>query len=240
MLRALLPLALVLASCRSVADSSLLAEHEPETPWYLIAETVEGRPLVHHAIGDGDETILFLAGVHGDERAGTPILERLVEVLKEERRHLNGRRAVVIPDANPDGRVANTRRNANGVDINRNFPATNYHQSPGHGAYSLSEPESRFLRSVIDHYQPTAILSLHQAGNMIDYDGPAHGYAHRVASKSPLEVRRLGARWGSMGAYYGVDLGLRILTVELPRRATDQEIDEAWAEWGPMLLEALR
>ena len=84
------------------------------------------------------------------------------------------------------------------------------------------------------------IVSVHQPADRLDYDGPSVSLAFRMAAVSPLDVRRMGTRDGSLGAWAGVDLGVGVITVELPRSADDQTSEEAWEDYGPMLLEALR
>ena len=185
-------------------------DHYLEEDRYLwVSESVQGRPLVFHSFGDEDaETILFVASIHGDERAGTPLLETLIERLTEDPSLTAQRRAVVVPVANPDGVALGTRRNANDTDLNRNFPAENFLESPLHGIYAQSEPETSFLRQVVERFRPTGILTFHQAGNIVDFDGPATGWAYRLAATcDDLVVRRLGARPGSLGSWAGTDLG---------------------------------
>jgi hypothetical protein len=61
-----------------------------------------------------------------------------------------------------------------------------------------------------------------------------------MAAKTRLSARRHGSMPGSLGSYAGEDLGIPIVTVELPRSADRLGIDEAWHAYGAMLLRALR
>ncbi len=61
--------------------------------------------------------ILVIGVIHGNEQAGLAITRAL--------RRMPVPRGVqfwVLPELNPDGVAADTRQNAHGVDLNRNFP----------------------------------------------------------------------------------------------------------------------
>ena len=71
----------------------------------------------------------------------------------------------LVDDANPDGTAMNTRWNAHGVDLNRNFP---YRWQPQDGVYEsgpgpASEAETRVLQSFIERERPRVTLWYHQA-----------------------------------------------------------------------------
>jgi protein MpaA len=194
----------------------------------------DGRPIEARVLGDGERTVLILATIHGNEAAGTPLLRQFEEHLVAHANLLEYRRVVLVPVANPDGYADGTRRNAAGVDINRNFKTAN-----SRGRTPLSEPESRAIAALIERYRPTVVVSLHQPLNCVDYDGPAADLARTMAAAGHLSVRKLGARPGSLGSYVGLDLGLPIVTVELPRRASRLTGDELWQRYGEMLLVAV-
>ena len=202
--------------------------------------SVEGRPIPYRVVGEGSRTVLLLATIHGDEAAGTPLLEELLRRVDAEELPSSDVRLVVVPVANPDGRAANTRHNAHGVDLNRNFPARSFDGSERHGPAPLSEPESAFLAELVRVFAPERVLSFHQPVGCIDYDGPAASLAHGLAAVSPLPVRRLGGRPGSLGSWIGRDLGRPIVTVELPRSDDRRAPEELWRRYGALLLEALR
>ncbi len=202
----------------------------------VIGESVEGRPLRIHVVGRGEETMLVVAGIHGNEPAGTPLVEELIERLGEEPERVRGLRVVVFPAANPDGLAQGTRFNVHGVDVNRNFPAANFRASRRNGPQALSEPESRAIYYLLARYAPARIVSLHQPLSCIDYDGPAEALARRMAAVCDLPVRKLGGRPGSLGSYAGITRGIPIVTVELPRSASRLSRAELWSRYGRMLM----
>ncbi|MEU4441897.1 M14 family zinc carboxypeptidase [Actinosynnema sp. NPDC050801] len=109
------------------------------------------------------------ANIHGDEWEGTDgalrVLEDLafasdpatLELLRRHRVHVN-------LTANPDGRVAGTRANARGFDLNRDFATS-------------SQPESRAMRDVVKRIQPLLVLDEHGyvANTLIEPTTPPHG-----------------------------------------------------------------
>jgi hypothetical protein len=67
---------------------------------------------------DAKRTVCFIAGLHGNEKAG-PL--GALEFLKSGFHIPKNKKVIVIPLANPTGFEANTRENADKVDLNRHF-----------------------------------------------------------------------------------------------------------------------
>src|SRR6185312_12874452 len=78
-------------------------------------------------IAASEPEILWVAGnVHGGEESGTDASLRVLWELADRSdcaatRILDNALVVILPTQNPDGREADTRRNANGVDMNRDW-----------------------------------------------------------------------------------------------------------------------
>ncbi len=213
------------------------------TPQHFTVQTVgysvENRPIDLYIAGNGPETIFIFSTIHGDEQAGIPLSYRLMDRLRHRRDLMENRTLLIMPNANPDGVVRNTRGNANGVDLNRNFPADNRENSTAFGYYGLSEPESRILYDLIHKYRPVRIVSLHQPLKCIDYDGPAEELAHHMAAYCHLPVRKLGARPGSFGSFAGEKLGIPVITLELERADDDLTTEQLWQRYGAAMLAAI-
>ena len=85
---------------------------------------------------------------------------------------------VILPCANPDGRAmaiagdVQYKANANGVDLNRNFPIywSSYSDDGYYGGPSAgSEPETQAIMKVLRSYPFELVLDCHTAGNVIYY-----------------------------------------------------------------------
>ena len=204
---------------------------------FIAGHSVDGRPIHCTVHGDGPRVVLFMASIHGSEGAGTPLLRRLAEQVENNPDTLRGVTLLILPVANPDGLARGDRLNTHGVDLNRNFPADNRRDSERFGLAPLSEPESRALHALIVAHQPQMIVSIHQPVACVDWDGPpeAEALANKLAAACGLPVKKLGARPGSLGAWFGEVLGRPILTLELPADApTDAGL--LWDRYGAGLL----
>jgi len=208
----------------------------PEGVAVEAGRSVESRPIHYEIHGRGPEVMLVFSTIHGDEPAGTPLVKRLGHYLALHPEVLDGRRVVLCPLVNPDGLARRTRWNARGVDLNRNYPTANFESGQRHGPRALSEPESRVLMDLIQAFEPCRVLSIHQPLGCIDHDGPARDLAEAMHRHVSLPVKKLGARPGSLGSYVGVTLGIPIITLELPDRASGRSVEENWALYGSMLL----
>jgi protein MpaA len=83
-----------------------------------IGRSVEDRPIVARRRGTpGGRVVLVIGVIHGDEDAGTEILDRLETLPVPDDVDL-----WLVESMNPDGQSAGRRTNANQVDLNRNFP----------------------------------------------------------------------------------------------------------------------
>lgn len=185
---------------------------------HVAGRSVQGRSIEYSVHGMGEQTVFILGAIHGNEPASAVLVRSLQEYLNENPQLLvlSYRRVVVLPVANPDGLFAGTRANANGVDLNRNFPAANRINSAKFGYIALSEPESKAITKVIDKYKPCRIVSVHQPLCCVDYDGPAEELATAIAGTCGLPLRKLGPMPGSLGSYAGETLNIPIVTLELP------------------------
>jgi protein MpaA len=205
----------------------------------LIGRSVQGQPIVCHSFGEGEEVILLMATIHGNEPAGTPLLQRLGEALPNRADLLHGRRVLIVPIANPDGYAQHTRMNANGVDLNRNFASGNWANRRANGPVPLSEPESLAIERLIVEERPARIITIHQPLACVDYDGPAAELARRMSEACGLPVRKLGGRPGSLGSWAGLERGIPIITLELPGSAGQMDREALWRRYGTALMEAI-
>jgi hypothetical protein len=166
---------------------------------FSIGTSVQGRGITAYSFGNGPSKIIFVGTTHGDEKSSTYTLTSFIDYLEVNADNIPaGRTIIVIPDVNPDGYAANRRTNANGVDLNRNFPANDWKSdvtmpdqsfNPGGGGSApLSEPESSALASYVLSQNPRLVLTYHAvAGVVIPNDsGDSAALAHAYDQNSNL------------------------------------------------------
>lgn len=233
-----------LAGCAAPPDAAARAADSSARPSAIasriIGRSVQGREIECWTVGDGPMVIMLIATIHGNEAAGTPLLQRLAREATLRPSWMHDRTLVIVPVANPDGHFLGQRGNARGVDLNRNFPAASFTNRRRHGAEPLSEPESLALHAALMQRRPQRILSMHQPVACVDYDGDgaaiARAMSEAIAGPHALPVRKLGAHPGSLGSFAGEDLGIPIITVELPAAADRLGDEDLWARYGSMLI----
>ena len=155
------------------------------------------------------------------------------------------RPVAVLVNANPDAYIANKRGNANGVDVNRNFPAKNWKpvktRSNFNGAAPSTEPESRAIQQAINSLNPDRIVSIHsidKGKHCNNYDGPARWLAEAMFKHNgyPVTATMGYPTPGSLGSWAGIDRQIPIVTLELPRQDPGTV---AWAQNKNALLTAI-
>lgn len=172
----------------------------------------------------GENNVLIIGVFHGDEPQGKYIIEKYINS-----KQLNNN-LLFIPCLNPDGMGVNKRTNANGVDLNRNFPTKNWGENKGEnatcddcttdyygGIAPASEIETQFLIKVIEKYSPKRILTIHAPYKVVNYDGPAKDIAEKVSNiiGYPVECSIGYPTPGSFGTYCGIERNIPTITLEL-------------------------
>jgi protein MpaA len=195
---------------------------------------------------DAQLRVMVVGGIHGDEMSSVSLVFHWLALAQSPPADMpvpiTWR---FIPSLNPDGLFAlpPKRVNANGVDLNRNFPTPNWgrdarkywevrtRKDPRRwpGSKPLSEPESQFLHQQMDHYKPHLIVSVHAPYGVLDFDGPAVP----PSRLGRLYLDQVGIFPGSLGNFGGVHKGVPVVTIELPsasRTPTDAEMRQMWID----------
>lgn len=162
-----------------------------------IGKSVQGRSIVGYKFGSGSSSVLYVGGIHGDEKNAKHILEKwIIELNANPGKIPANRSIVVIPSANPDGYAKSSRTNVNGINLNRNFPANNWKQSikepsgnllpSGGGSAPLSEPEALALANYTTQLHPQMVMSYHSAAAIVvgNDAGNSRNLAALYAAKS--------------------------------------------------------
>lgn len=212
------------------------------------ARSVLGRPIWGRDVTaqDAKLRVLVVGGIHGDEMSSSALVFHWIALAKEpvaDMPHAIHWR--FIPALNPDGLFSypSKRVNANGVDLNRNFPTPNWSRDARvywenrtkrdprrwPGPKALSEPETRFLYDQMDTFKPNLIVSVHAPYNVLDFDGPAVP----PSRLGRLYLDQVGIFPGSLGNYGGIHKGVPVVTIELgsaSRAPLDAETRQMWLD----------
>lgn len=194
--------------------------------------------------------ILLIGGIHGDEKTASAIVFKWLDNLNQPSVVTANISAdefhwKIAPVVNPDGLMAakSTRVNANGVDLNRNFPTPNWLiEAPQYwrkktrsdprrfpGKAPLSEPESRWVFNQVEQFQPDVIISVHAPFGVLDFDGSGTP----PTKFGRLMFDRVGVYPGSLGNYGGLHKDIPVVTIELPnsqQMPSDAEMARIWQD----------
>jgi protein MpaA len=187
----------------------------------VIGHSVQGRPITAVQLGDpaAERVALAVGVIHGDERAGLRIIDRI----RGRADALHGVQLWVIPSVNPDGTRARSRKNAHGVDLNRNFPhrwrgglprSDGYYPGPG----PASEPETKAAIDFIREIKPQISVWYHQPwGAVLACRGrPAIAARYAKLVRMRTSCRGKGLRGTVIGWENAEMPGTSAFVVELP------------------------
>lgn len=211
--------------------------------------SVRGTPLYVRdvpAVGPSVR-VLVVGAMHGDELSSASLAFHWLELAREQPppampQAVHWR---FIPVLNPDGLLGRPARrvNAQGVDLNRNFPTPRWERdAPVYweqrtrrdprrwpGPRPLSEPESRFLHAQMESFRPQLIVSIHAPYGVLDFDGPSVP----PSRLGRLYLDQVGIFPGSLGNYGGMQKAVPVVTIELPnalRTPLEAEMRQMWLD----------
>ena len=187
-------------------------------------QSVKGVPIFHFdkkGIHSSKQKILVFSLIHGDETPAGSVGRFWMERLQSIDPRNSWR---VVPILNPDGVKLKTRTNANGVDVNRNFPTRDWEKqakvywekdskkNPRRfpGDKSGSEPETQCALKHIEDFKPDFVVSIHTPLKVLDFDGPTV----KPPKFDYLPWKSLGNYPGSLGRYLWMERKTPVLTAE--------------------------
>ncbi|MEG3659694.1 M14 metallopeptidase family protein [Arenibacter palladensis] len=157
--------------------------------------SVEERPIKSIVLGKGKLKILMWSQMHGNESTTTKAVLDLINFLKSDSdlatTILKNCTLKIVPILNPDGAMAYTRVNANGVDLNRD-------------AQDRTQPESIVLRKIYEDFKPNYCFNLHDqrtifnVGNTpkpatVSFLAPAHDPERSISKTRGISMQLIVA-----------------------------------------------
>jgi hypothetical protein len=182
----------------------------PRVSAVSIGRSVRGRHIALVAVHDSGtvfgqtKRVMVICRQHGDEEAPTEAMLALIRHLaftqgEPERALLRRVTLIIIPMVNPDAAESGGRRNARGVDLNRNWQ-------------TLSEPETRAVEAAFLQWRPDVFIDCHELPrssskpayqtNFVQAIGPCSAVPEVVGKTSML----LGGTISYMMRQYGIPL----------------------------------
>jgi hypothetical protein len=160
--------------------------------------TVQGRKILIVKISDNvnvreaEPQFLYTSTMHGDETTGYILMLRLIDSLLTSygtnpriTNMINNAEIWINPNANPDGTYHGgnntvngaTRYNANGYDLNRNFP------DPIYGVHPNQQQETAVFRNLAEQNNFVLCANFHGGTEVINYpwDTWTNGYPDYVS-----------------------------------------------------------
>lgn len=161
--------------------------------------------------------VLVIGVFHGDEPQGEFLINEYLKNVKDSN-------LLFVPRLNSE----KTRVNKNGVDLNRNFPTSNWELTEKNeffgGISPASEEETKFVINLVEKYNPKVILTLHAPYKIVNYDGGKDclEIVEKISEimNYPIEPSIGYPTPGSFGTWAGVEKGILTITLEL-----DEEVD---------------
>lgn len=180
---------------------------------------------IHGSEGEGTDTVLAWATYLANAKETDPLLEggKGGPTVGE---FLNAFELVLVPSVNPDGRTSGTRRNAAGIDLNRD-------------QITRSQPETIALQALLQRYQPVMHLDLHgyysPHGRALGLVEPA-GTPHAIAMDRPRLEERMQNWLGRLDANIIDRPEVKAMGFDAKQVgvAMKDEPNGRWDDWAPL------
>ncbi len=187
---------------------------------FIFGYSASNVPILAYKFGIEGKKVLIIGGVHGDEAEGVIAATALVgDFSKNFSFNLQ---ITIVPALNIDGVLKQERRNANGVDLNRNLPTNDWSPEIAKPRYHPgkspnSEPENKALVQFIEDSKTELIFSLHSWKPLLNINGNCLKEAEAIKARTGYEIKDdIGYPTpGSLGTYTGLERQIPTLTYEI-------------------------
>ena len=211
----------------------------PEVPagWItaIVGQSVQGRDIevLSRPVDAPRRRVLVIGGLHGNEPVTPPAVRGLLQAEIDPSVEI-----WLVPVANPDGSAAGTRCNANGVDLNRNFP---WEWRPRDGGLApLSEPETQVLVALVEQLHPDLVIWVHQPLGYVSAIGATNSALEQAwADAAGLPVRADVTQHGGGESWSAFVAGATSMLIEIGGWAATPELVADQQAGFEALLEAL-
>jgi hypothetical protein len=160
-----------------------------------VGSSVQQKPIEMLTLGGGPIHILMWSQMHGNESTTTKAILDFLNFMESSSvlaaKILEKCTIKIIPILNPDGALAYTRVNANGVDLNRD-------------AQERTQPESKVLRKIFDSFGPDYAFNLHDQRTIfnvgqtpkpatVSFLAPAHDDVRSISKTRAISMQLIVA-----------------------------------------------
>src|SRR5690606_31155406 len=174
-----------------------------------VGRSVQGQSIRSITLGAGPIRIMMWSQMHGNESTTTKSVLDLLNFFRTgsdlARSILRNCTIAIIPMLNPDGAIAYTRVNANGIDLNRD-------------AQERTQPESVVLRELYHDFKPDYCFNLHDqrtifnVGNTpkpatVSFLAPAHDRERSISGTRALSMQLIVAMNRELQKYIPGQIG---------------------------------
>jgi murein peptide amidase A len=196
---------------------------------FHFGKTSDGLVIPAYKFGNKGPEVLLIGGVHGDEIEGIIAANGLLQAFSQFFPYkLN---ITLVPIFNLDGALRSQRRNARGVDLNRNLPTQDWSAEIAQEKYNpgpnpSSEPENQALVNYIKTNQPQFIITLHSWKPMLNINGDCEPVAKIISAHTGYIITEdIGYPTpGSLGTYCGLERQIPTITYEFERLISAETI----------------
>ncbi len=199
--------------------SDLILNEEQHLNWKTIGHSFEDRPIRMLKLGDGNKKILLWSQMHGNEPTATGAIFDLINYLnsKDGKLLLNKLTIYLIPVINPDGLERNTRRNAQQIDINRDF-------------LSLQSPEAKVLKGIFEEIKPDFAFNLHDQSSLYATSAQKAVAISLLAPPADANLRNTWSRTEAMKLIAGINHSLQKIVPQQVARFKDEYEPRAFGD----------
>lgn len=176
----------------------------PEGLWRAAYQSHDRRPIHTLQLGDGEQRVFVTGSFQGDDAGSVLLLDAIAARLISDPQPKSS--CLLLRTPNPDGLATSRRWNANGVDLNRNFPSLRHipDTNGSAGAVPASETETRIVLRLLGDFQPQRVIQVRTAdipaamayvnqdgesawGELLDEQNIARGRFEEMAAAGSLE-----------------------------------------------------